>query len=111
VEHVREVVVGIKIVVKKLVSDGFDAIIEGAHFYGAVIEELRATNSGAEIDATFAHNKDPAELRKRVEDKAASRAQGGRSEALAGNIQTMLTIQNFLMSDARSHRIRVIAAN
>lgn len=53
VDHVAEIAVGIRLVVRKLVADGFDAVVEGAHFHSAVIEDLRIANAEANIQATL----------------------------------------------------------
>lgn len=111
VEHVRVVAAGVNTIAKKLVSDGFDAVLEGVHFNSAVIEELRATNIGAEITATLLTVGTAEELLKRVEAKGASRAQGAPQKLWRENMQTMLTIQEFLIRDARSHGTRVVEVN
>jgi 2-phosphoglycerate kinase len=110
VDHVQEVAVGVKAVAAKLVGDGFAAVIEGAHFHGGIIEELRAANSNAEVQATLLIVKAPEELRRRIDDKEGRRAQGAARKLWHDNVPIMLTIQDFLISDARTHRIRVATA-
>lgn len=84
----EEVAVGIRTVVRKLVSDGFDAVIEGAHFHSGIIEDLRVTNGDAEVQATLLIVRTVEELRQLVNDKEGRRAQRADRkrwlEALAG---------------------------
>jgi 2-phosphoglycerate kinase len=108
VDHVDEVAAGIRLVVRKLVRDGFDAVIEGAHFHSGIIENLRVTNDGAEIDATLLIVRTAEELRQRVDDKEKRRADGAERKRWNGNIRAMLAIQEYLISDARKHGIRIV---
>ncbi len=111
VDHVKEVAVGIRTVVRKLVSDGFDAMIEGAHFHGDIIEELRVANGDAEVRATLLIVRTAEELRQRVNDKERRRAHGAARKLWQENIPIMLAIQDLLISDALTHRIRVTTAD
>ncbi|MGH3972395.1 MAG: hypothetical protein ACRDS9_03590 [Pseudonocardiaceae bacterium] len=111
VDHVKEVAVGIRTVVRKLVSDGFDAVVEGAHFHGGIIEELRVANSNAQVHATLLIVRTVEELRQRVNGKERRRAQGAVRKRWQKNVPIMLAIQDFLVSDARTHSICVATAN
>lgn len=111
VDHVREVAVGITTVVRKLISDGFDAVIEGVHFHSSIIEELRVTNDHADIHATLLIVRTAKELRQRVTDKEAGRTQGATRKSWQKNVPVMLAIQEFLISDARAHDICVTTAD
>jgi 2-phosphoglycerate kinase len=105
--HVEAVAVGVRIVVRKLVRDGFDAVIEGAHFHSGIIENLRITNREADVQATLLVVGTAEELRKRVCRKENARAQGAEPKRWQDNITAMLTIQDYLISDARDHGIHV----
>lgn len=107
VDHVKEVAVGIGTVVRKLVSDGFDAVIEGAHFHSTVINELRAVNGDAEIHPTLLVVGTAEELRQRVKDKEGSCVQAAAQKRWHENVPIMLAIQDFLVADAQSHGICV----
>lgn len=109
-DHVKEVAVGIRVVVRKLVSDGFDAVIEGAHFHSGIIEELRVTNGDAEVQATLLIVRTAEELWQRVNEKEGRRVQGAARKLWQKNVPVMLAIQEFLISDARTHEIRVATA-
>jgi len=110
-DHLNDVAVGIRAVARKVVSDGFDAVIEGAHFHGSIIEELRAANGNAEVWATLLIVRTAEELRLRVNDKERRRAQGSTRKPWQKNVPIMLAIQDFLISDARTHGIRVATAD
>ncbi len=110
-DHVREVAVGIRAVVRKLVSDGFDAVIEGAHFHSSIIEELRAANGDAEVQATLLIVGTAEQLRQQVNDKEGRRTQGAVRKLWQENVPVMLAIQDFLISDARTHDIPVATAD
>jgi 2-phosphoglycerate kinase len=89
------------------VSDGFDAVIEGAHFHSGIIEELRVTNGDAEVRAKLLIVRTAEQLWRRVNDKEEIRAQGAVRKLWQENVPAMLAIQDFLISDARTHGIRV----
>jgi 2-phosphoglycerate kinase len=109
-DHAQAVAVGIQAVAKKLVGDGFAAVIEGAHFHGSIIEELRAANDSAEVEATLLVVEAAEELHQRISHKESQRARGAAQKLWRDNIPIMLAIQDFLISDARTHRIRVATA-
>lgn len=111
VDHVKEVAVGIRTVARKLVSDGFDAVIEGAHFHGGIIEDLRVRNGDAEVPATLLIVRTAEELRQRVNDKEGRRAQGADRKRWQEKVPAMLTIQDFLISDARAHGIPAVTVD
>jgi len=109
VDHVEQVAVGIDIVVKKLVRDGLDAVIEGAHFHGRIIDNLRATNPHADIEATLLIVRTIDELRQRIDDKQRRRAPTADDKQWRDNSQVMLILQDHLMSDAHAHGIPIEA--
>jgi len=109
-DHVAEVAAGTRIVVRKLVRDGFDAMVEGAHFHSGIIADLRSWE-GAEIRPTLLTVRSADELVQRVKDKEERRAQGSEPKRWNENISAMLTIQDHLISDARTHDIRVVAGD
>lgn len=110
-DHVNEVAPAIRAVTSKLVTDGFDAVMEGVHFHGRIIEELRAANPSSEIRATLLVVKNAEELRQRVSDKEQRRAQGAPRKLWKQHIPIMLTIQQFLISDAHAHGVHVTTAD
>src|SRR5215470_9991943 len=52
-DHLNDVAIDIRAVARKVINDGLDAVIEGAHFHSGIIEELRAANGNAEVRATL----------------------------------------------------------
>lgn len=111
VDHVEAVAPAIGIVVKKLVSDGFDAVVEGVHFHGKILKDLRNANSNADIRATLLVVRTADELRRRVIHKGQERASGVALKEWQENIASMLTIQDYLISDAHANDIRVSMAD
>jgi 2-phosphoglycerate kinase len=111
VDHVEEVAVGIDIVVKKLVRDGLDAVLEGAHFHGRIIDNLRAANPDADVKATLLIVRTIDELHQRIDDKQRRRAQVADDKQWRENSQVMLMIQDYLVSDAHAHGIPIVATD
>lgn len=110
VDHAQAVAIGIRAVVRKLVSDGFAAVIEGAHFYSNLIEDLRAENVNTDLHATLLIVNAAEELRRRIDDKERQRAHGATRKRWRDNLPVLLEIQDFLVADARAHRIHVTTA-
>jgi len=106
-DHVHEVAIGIHAIISKLVSDGFAAVIEGAHFHGALINELRAAHAGAEVHATLLVVNTAEELHQRISDKERQRSGQAIQKHWHERMAVMLKLQDFLISDARAHRIGV----
>jgi 2-phosphoglycerate kinase len=109
-EHVGVLADAIKAVVAKVVDDGFDAILEGAHFHGGLIDELRKECPNAEIDATLLTVANAADLQRRVQKKEGDRALcAAEKKEWRENVNAMLVIQDFLITDARNHDIAIMA--
>ncbi|XVV02484.1 hypothetical protein ACQPW3_34775 [Actinosynnema sp. CA-248983] len=106
-DHVAAVAAGIRTVARKLVSDGHDAVIEGAHFHGGVIADLAAGNPGADIHPTLLIVSSADELRQRVIAKERTRAAGTARKHWQDHLPIMLAIQDFLIADAHRHGIAV----
>lgn len=105
--HTEIVAAGIRMATRKLIRDGFDAVIEGAHFHSGIIEDLRTTNTDADVQATLLVVRTAKELHRRVREKESARAQGAERKRWRESIPAMLTIQEYLISDARDHGINV----
>ncbi|MFC0547090.1 hypothetical protein [Kutzneria chonburiensis] len=107
VDHVTEVATGVGLVVNKVVRDGFDAVVEGAHFNGAVIKELRAANADASIRATLLVTETADELIARISSKEANRAHGAERKQWRESVPIILALQDYLIADARNHDIQI----
>ena len=108
-DHVDHLAVAVKTVTAKVVHDGFDAILEGAHFHGSLIEELRTECPDAEIEAMLITVGNAADLRRRVESKEKARALcAEKKREWLENIDAMLVIQDFLITDAKRHHIPIV---
>jgi 2-phosphoglycerate kinase len=111
VDHVTAVSPAIETVAAKLVSDGFDAIIEGAHFYSQIITGLRDMHPEADVSATLLVARTATELRQRAARKVEERAEGTPLHEWTDNIGSMITIQDYLIADARANGIPVATAD
>ncbi|MFD2415718.1 hypothetical protein [Amycolatopsis pigmentata] len=111
VEHANAVARGVRIVIGKLGRDGFDAMVEGAHFHSGIIDDIRAENVDTDVQPTLLTVSTADELRKLINSKEAERAPGGDRKKWRESIPAMLTIQDFLISDAHAHGIRVAVAD
>lgn len=107
-DHTEQVAGGIKAVTAKIVRDGFDAIVEGAHFHGSIISDLRAECPGAEIEPTLLAVENAQELRRRIARKESARTLGAAKKQWQEHLDAMLVIQDFLIADAESCRIPII---
>ncbi|ABD11750.1 hypothetical protein ThrDRAFT_01160 [Frankia casuarinae] len=110
-DHAAAIAPAIGQVVRKLVLDGFDAVVEGAHFHSPIIAALRDENRTAHIRATLLIVRTAEELRKRVAQKGRDRADGNPLKEWQDNIPFMLTIQDYLIADARGKDIEVSTAD
>lgn len=110
VDHVAAVSPAIEVVVQKLVSDGFESVIEGVHFHGEVIQRLRSQNRDADIRATLLVVETAEELRQRAISKGHARTARVPLKEWQENIPVMLTIQEFLISDALGNDIEITTA-
>lgn len=107
--HVTLLGDAIKTVAAKVVDDGFDAILEGAHFHGRLIDELRKECPNAEIEARLLTVANAADLGRRVEKKEGDRALcAAEKKEWRENVNAMLVIQDFLIADAQIHDIPIV---
>jgi 2-phosphoglycerate kinase len=106
-DHVAAVADGIRTVARKLVSDGLDAVIEGAHFHGGLIADLVARHPDADLRATLLIVSPAEELRRRVIAKESARAAGAARKRWQDHLTIMLALQDFLIADAHRHGIAV----
>jgi 2-phosphoglycerate kinase len=110
-QHADAVAPAIALVAARIIADGFSAVIEGAHFHSGTIAVLRAAHPSITIDATLLAVDDVDALRRRIEQKENARARGGDAKNWRERMSVMLTIQNFLIGDARHKDIRVVTAD
>lgn len=109
-DHVAAVAPAIHAATAKLARDGFHAVLEGAHFHGALITELRASHPGLAIHATLLTVDSADALRQRIASKERSRAVTAEQKAWREHLPVLLKLQDLLHTDARDHGISVITA-
>lgn len=107
-DHVQHVFSGIKTVAAKVVNDGFDAVLEGAHFYSAVINELRVSCPNAQVAPRLLAVDSAEELLRRIAGKESRRASKAPKKQWSDHVDVMMLIQDFLIADAESQHIQVI---
>lgn len=110
VSHAEAVSPAVNMVARKLVDDGFAAVVEGAHFYSRSILKLRNVSSDLRILPTLLIVGSVDDLRQRAIRKGQQRASGVPLNEWQENIPAMLAIQDFLISDATENGIRVCTA-
>ena len=109
--HVNAVAPAVAAVFDKLVNDGMDAVIEGAHFHGDLIENLRDTHRDVDVRATLLVVESAAQLVRRIDDKERRRANGSAPKRWRENLAILLAIQEYLISDAHAHDIQPVATD
>lgn len=107
-EHVQQVLPGIKAVAAKVTKDGFGAVMEGAHFHSAVINELRNDCRNATVTSQLLAVESAEELLRRITHKEACCASNAPRKQWADHVDVMMAIQDFLINDAESQNIPVV---
>jgi 2-phosphoglycerate kinase len=101
-DHVDSVMPAIRRAMMRVLADGFDAVIEGAHFYGKTIDALRFEFTDAVIDEVLLTVRDREDLRLHIARKDAARASVAEGKDWMAGVDVILTIQDFLISGARA---------
>ncbi|TCO56761.1 AAA family ATPase [Actinocrispum wychmicini] len=107
-DHVQHVLPGVKAVAAKVVKDGLDAVMEGAHFHSAVINELRDGCPNAQVSPRLLAVDSAAELLRRIASKESRRVSNAPKKQWSDHVDVMMLIQDFLIDDAESQHIPVI---
>jgi 2-phosphoglycerate kinase len=108
--HVASVAPAIMSAAGYMISDGFDAVIEGTHFDGRTIDKLRSRVGGVEVDDVLLTVDDEADLLRRIAAKQARRAPGSEDKQWAARVGVMLTIQDHLIATSRVRGGRIMTA-
>jgi 2-phosphoglycerate kinase len=102
--HAEAVFPAVEAVAAKLARDGLDAIIEGTHFHGALIERLRGPDVAAVRPVLVTVDSLP-DLLDHIDGKERQRAARSEPRNWRANAQVLITIQDFLIADAARHAI------
>ena len=103
--HAQAVFPAVEAVAARLARDGLDAIIEGCHFHGALIRGLQQHCQGLAVQPVLMTVESLPELLAHIRAKEQQRAPGAQPREWRANAQVLMTIQDFLISDATRHAI------
>jgi 2-phosphoglycerate kinase len=106
--HADAVFPAVKAVAVKLAADGLDAVIEGTHFHGALITRLR--QHGLTVRPVLVTVGSLPELLEHIDEKERQRAPGAEPRNWRANARVLMTIQDFLITDAARHAIPLMQA-
>jgi 2-phosphoglycerate kinase len=108
--HADAVFPAIQAVAAKLARDGLDAVIEGSHFHGALIARLRQGSPGVAVRPVLLTVDSLPQLLEHITEKERQRVPGAEPRDWRANARVLMTIQDFLVSDAARHAIPQIHA-
>jgi 2-phosphoglycerate kinase len=103
--HAEAVFPAVEAVAAKLTRDGLDAVIEGSPFHGALITRLRQHCQDAAVHPVLVTVDSLPQLLDHITDKEQQRAPGAEPRGWRANAGVLMTIQDFLISDAARHAI------
>lgn len=107
IAHVDTVLPALLTVVRKLSRDGFDAIVEGVHCYSHVLDQFRHIH-GLAITPHLVVVPSASRLADHIQRKEEERSLAGEPKEWKNHLQTILTLQNFLLQDAIQHHIQIM---
>jgi 2-phosphoglycerate kinase len=105
ISHAEAVFPAVQAVAGKLARDGLDAVIEGTHFYGALIARLRQHGNGTAIRPLLLTVAALPQLLDHIADKERRRAPGSEPRNWSASAPALMTIQDFLIADSARHAI------
>ena len=103
--HAEAVFPAVAAVAVKLAGDGLDAVIEGSCFHGALITRLRQQVQDVTIRPVLLTVESLPQLLEHITEKEQQRAPGSEPRSWRANAGVLMTIQDFLISDAARHAI------
>jgi 2-phosphoglycerate kinase len=103
--HAEAVFPAVAAVAVKLADDGLDAVIEGSCFHGALITRLRQQVRDVTIRPALLTVESLPQLLDHITEKEQQRAPGSEPRSWRVNAPVLMTIQDFLITDAARHAI------
>jgi 2-phosphoglycerate kinase len=82
-----------------------DAVIEGSHFYGALITRLLQADREVTVRPVLLTVESLPQLFDHITEKERQRAPGSEPRNWQANARALMTIQDFLITDAARHHI------
>ncbi len=104
--HVDAVTPALLAIVRKLSKDGFDAIMEGVHCYGNVLDQFTRVGGLTVLPRLVVTNE--SRLLDHIQQKEKERSSSGEAKAWKKHIKTILQIQDFLLQDAAQRSIPIM---
>ncbi len=104
--HVDAVMPALLAIAQKLSRDGFDAIVEGVHCYGDVLDQLTQVGGLTVLPRLVVT--DESRLFDHIQHKEEERSHAGESKAWKSHIKTILQIQDFLLQDAIQRHVPIV---
>lgn len=105
--HVNAILPALLAVVHKLSRDGFDAIVEGVHCYGEVLDQF-AQVEGLTVLPQLLVVTNESRLLDHMQYKEEERHHSSEPKMWRDHIKTLMTIQDFLLQDAVQRHIPII---
>jgi len=109
-QHAEAVFPAVSAVAVKLAGDGLDAVIEGSHFHGALIARLRQHAPDVTVRPVLLTVESLPQLLVHITEKEQHRAPRSEPRNWRANASILMTIQDFLMTDAARHSVPQIPA-
>ena len=108
--HVDAVLPALLAVVQKLSRDGFDAIVEGVHCYGDVLDHYTHIG-GLTVLPRLLVTTNEAKLREHIQHKEEERSFSGEPKEWKDHVKTLMIIQDFLIQDAMQRHIQILCSD
>ncbi len=105
--HVDAVAPALLAIARKLSRDGLDAIMEGVHCYGAVLDQL-AQVDGLMVCPRLLVVSSEAGLLDHIQRKEAQRSAAGEAKVWKTHVKTLRSLQDFLLQEAIQRHIPLI---
>jgi 2-phosphoglycerate kinase len=108
--HVDAVTPALLAVVRKLSRDGFNAIVEGVHCYGTVLDQFTQVCDLTVLPRLIVVTSE-SRLLDYIQRKEEERSYSGESKAWKDHAKTIMKIQDFLIQDAIQHNIPIMCTD
>jgi len=106
-QHVDAVTPALLAVAQKLAQDGFNAIVEGVHCYGEVLDQLAQVNGLIVLPRLLIATSET-RLIASMHHKEKERSPTGEAKAWKSHVKILLVIQDFLLQEAIQRGIPII---
>lgn len=108
--HAAAVFPAVQAVTAKLARDGLNAVIEGSHFHGTLITQLRRRCPAVTIRPVLVTVESLTQLLEHIDQKERERASNCEPKGWKASAPHLMVIQDFLISDAARHAIPLMPA-